>query len=49
MTDTDNPRGFQTGYNQCNSTTENQDSMCQTAFVNHIDGPSPCHVSLSLY
>jgi hypothetical protein len=37
MTDTDNPRGFQTGYNQCNSTTENQDSMCQTAFVNHID------------
>ncbi|KAF7292161.1 hypothetical protein MIND_01243200 [Mycena indigotica] len=37
MTDRDDPRGFQTGYNQCNSTTENQQSMCQTMFVNHID------------
>ncbi|KAJ6548574.1 hypothetical protein B0H19DRAFT_190524 [Mycena capillaripes] len=37
MTDTDDDRGFQTGYNQCNSTTENQDSRCQTMFVNHID------------
>ncbi|KAJ7656552.1 hypothetical protein B0H17DRAFT_956080 [Mycena rosella] len=37
MTDTDDPRGFQTGYNICNSTTENQDSLCQTMFVNHID------------
>lgn len=37
MTDTDDPRGFQTGYNQCNSTTENQQSLCQTMFVNHID------------
>ncbi|KAJ7227986.1 hypothetical protein B0H12DRAFT_1148230 [Mycena haematopus] len=37
MTDTDDNRGFQTGYNICNSTTENQDSMCQTMFVNHID------------
>ncbi|KAH8817885.1 hypothetical protein DL96DRAFT_1623629 [Flagelloscypha sp. PMI_526] len=37
MTDTDDPRGAQTGYNICNSTTENQDSMCQTMFVNHID------------
>ncbi|KAH7923176.1 hypothetical protein BV22DRAFT_1106222 [Leucogyrophana mollusca] len=30
-------RGPQTGYNICNSTTENQDSECQTSFVNHID------------
>jgi len=30
-------RGPQQGYNLCNSTTENQQSMCQTAFVNHID------------
>ncbi|KAJ7676537.1 hypothetical protein DFH06DRAFT_1033961 [Mycena polygramma] len=37
MTDTDDPRGFQSGYNICNSTTENQDSLCQTMFVNHID------------
>ncbi|KAK7023330.1 hypothetical protein R3P38DRAFT_3396844 [Favolaschia claudopus] len=37
MTDTDDPRGFQSGYNRCNSTTENQDSLCQTMFVNHID------------
>ncbi|KAJ7581834.1 hypothetical protein C8J56DRAFT_832745 [Mycena floridula] len=37
MTDTDDPRGFQTGYNICNSTTENQDSLCQTMFMNHID------------
>ncbi|KAF7340664.1 hypothetical protein MSAN_02138400 [Mycena sanguinolenta] len=37
MTDKDDPRGFQTGYNICNSTTETQDSMCQTMFVNHMD------------
>ncbi|KAJ6592515.1 hypothetical protein B0H19DRAFT_1364994 [Mycena capillaripes] len=37
MTDTDDPRGFQSGYNICNSTTENQQSLCQTMFVNHID------------
>ncbi|EKM58739.1 uncharacterized protein PHACADRAFT_253235 [Phanerochaete carnosa HHB-10118-sp] len=30
-------RGPQSGYNVCNSTTQNQDSMCQTALVNHID------------
>ncbi|KAG9314769.1 hypothetical protein JVU11DRAFT_3852 [Chiua virens] len=30
-------RGPQVGYNICNSTTENQQSMCQTSFVNHID------------
>ncbi|KAK7462451.1 hypothetical protein VKT23_008050 [Stygiomarasmius scandens] len=30
-------RGPQHGYNICNSTTEGQDSMCQTAFVNHLD------------
>ncbi|KAJ6462906.1 hypothetical protein C8R45DRAFT_1026458 [Mycena sanguinolenta] len=37
MTDTDDPRGFQTGYNICNATTETQASMCQTMFVNHMD------------
>jgi hypothetical protein len=30
-------RGPQAGYNICNSTTENQDSLCQTGFINHID------------
>jgi len=30
-------RGPQMGYNICNSTTENQQSMCQTSFVNSID------------
>ncbi|KAI0649575.1 hypothetical protein C8Q79DRAFT_903264 [Trametes meyenii] len=30
-------RGTQSGYNLCNSTTENQNSLCQTSFVNHID------------
>ncbi|KAI0067216.1 hypothetical protein BV25DRAFT_1819525 [Artomyces pyxidatus] len=30
-------RGQQAGYNICNSTTENQQSECQTSFVNHID------------
>ncbi|KAF7323906.1 Macrofage activating glycoprotein [Mycena kentingensis (nom. inval.)] len=30
-------RGGQTGYNICNSTTENQESLCQTGFVNTLD------------
>ncbi|KAJ8496996.1 hypothetical protein ONZ45_g12230 [Pleurotus djamor] len=30
-------RGNQFGFNICNSTTENQNSLCQTSFVNHID------------
>ena len=30
-------RGFQHGYNLCNSTTEGQQSQCQTSFVNSID------------
>jgi len=30
-------RGPQVGYNICNSTTENQQSLCQTSMVNHID------------
>ncbi|KAF9255143.1 hypothetical protein L218DRAFT_967551 [Marasmius fiardii PR-910] len=30
-------RGEQSGYNQCNSTTENQNSLCQTGFINGID------------
>ncbi|KAF8072317.1 hypothetical protein FPV67DRAFT_932267 [Lyophyllum atratum] len=30
-------RGGQTGYNICNSTTQNQNSLCQTSFVNSVD------------
>jgi len=30
-------RGTQFGYNRCNSTTENQQSLCQTAIINSID------------
>ncbi|TBU32708.1 hypothetical protein BD311DRAFT_654503 [Dichomitus squalens] len=30
-------RGPQTGYNQCNSTTEGQDSLCQTMYFNGLD------------
>lgn len=30
-------RGPQWGYNRCNSTTEGQDSLCQTALINAID------------
>ena len=30
-------RGAQHGYNQCNSTTENQESLCQTSHFNSID------------
>ncbi|KAG5651405.1 hypothetical protein H0H81_008763 [Sphagnurus paluster] len=30
-------RGAQTGFNICNSTTENQKSLCQTSFVNSAD------------
>jgi hypothetical protein len=33
----DGVRGPQTGYNICNSTTQNQNSECQTSFVNSID------------
>ena len=39
MVDTsDGPRGIQTGYNICNSTTEGPQAMCQTATVNNLDG-----------
>lgn len=37
-TDTGLIRGFQHGYNQCNSTTEGPNSLCQTSFINSIDG-----------
>ncbi|KAJ7635577.1 hypothetical protein DFH06DRAFT_1272189 [Mycena polygramma] len=48
MTDTHDSRGFQTRYNICNSTTENQGSLCQTIFVNHIDVPhSPPNSTIS--
>ncbi|KAL0569257.1 hypothetical protein V5O48_012713 [Marasmius crinis-equi] len=30
-------RGEQSGYNICNSTTENQNSLCQTGFINGLD------------
>ncbi|KAJ7234615.1 hypothetical protein B0H12DRAFT_1238993 [Mycena haematopus] len=30
-------RGTQTGYNQCNSTTEGQNSLCQTSFLCALD------------
>lgn len=30
-------RGSQSGYNRCNSTTENQQSLCQTSHLNSID------------
>ncbi|KIM23299.1 hypothetical protein M408DRAFT_264232 [Serendipita vermifera MAFF 305830] len=33
----DGERGHQSGYNICNSTTENQGSMCQTAIINSVD------------
>jgi hypothetical protein len=33
----DGIRGRQSGYNRCNSTTENQQSLCQTAIINSID------------
>ncbi|KAJ7039831.1 hypothetical protein C8F04DRAFT_1219931 [Mycena alexandri] len=36
-TDTQLIRGGQSGYNQCNSTTEGQTSLCQTSFLNHLD------------
>jgi hypothetical protein len=32
----DGPRGTQTGYNICNSTTQNQQSFCQTAIINSV-------------
>ncbi|GAA94882.1 uncharacterized protein L969DRAFT_47163 [Mixia osmundae IAM 14324] len=31
------PRGLQTGYNLCNSTTEGPTSLCQTAFLSSIE------------
>lgn len=36
----DGVRGTQSGYNLCNSTTEGDSSMCQTAFINALDGAS---------
>lgn len=33
----DGERGTQQGYNICNSTTENQQSLCQTAIINGVD------------
>ncbi|KAG6908606.1 hypothetical protein DXG01_004009 [Tephrocybe rancida] len=45
-------RGFQHGYNICNSTTENQQSLCQTSFLNSIDdfclwGPDPANSAVA--
>lgn len=36
-TATGGDRGAQFGYNICNSTTENQGSLCQTSFINSVD------------
>ncbi|EKM79043.1 hypothetical protein AGABI1DRAFT_114547, partial [Agaricus bisporus var. burnettii JB137-S8] len=36
-TDTQLIRGPQSGYNLCNSTTEGQESLCQTSFINSIE------------
>jgi hypothetical protein len=36
-TDTGLIRGEQFGYNQCNSTTEGPNSLCQTSFLNALD------------
>jgi hypothetical protein len=36
-TDTNLIRGTQSGYNLCNSTTEGQESKCQTSFLNSLD------------
>jgi hypothetical protein len=33
-------RGAQHGYNICNSTTETQESLCQTSHFNSIEGAS---------
>ena len=33
-------RGYQSGYNQCNATTEGPESNCQTAVINSIDSAS---------
>ncbi|KZV83513.1 hypothetical protein EXIGLDRAFT_777472 [Exidia glandulosa HHB12029] len=33
----DTARGIQVGYNQCNSTTQGQDSRCQTLIVNSLE------------
>ena len=33
-------RGIQVGYNQCNATTQGQNSLCQTLIVNSIEGKS---------
>ncbi|KAG6897268.1 hypothetical protein C0992_002920 [Termitomyces sp. T32_za158] len=45
-------RGFQHGYNLCNSTTENQQSLCQTSFLNSIDdfclwAPDPVNATVA--
>ncbi|KAF5334546.1 hypothetical protein D9611_013823 [Ephemerocybe angulata] len=33
-------RGSQAGFNICNSTTENQSSLCQTSYFNSVEGAS---------
>ncbi|KAG5722620.1 hypothetical protein E4T56_gene1355 [Termitomyces sp. T112] len=45
-------RGFQHGYNLCNSTTENQKSLCQTSFLNSVDdfclwAPDPLNATVA--
>ncbi|KAG8813861.1 hypothetical protein FRC19_002135 [Serendipita sp. 401] len=42
-------RGRQYGYNICNSTTENQESLCQTSIINAIDGELPIPLLHALF
>ncbi|KZV90598.1 hypothetical protein EXIGLDRAFT_770653 [Exidia glandulosa HHB12029] len=48
---TTSERGSQYGYNRCNSTTEGQSSLCQTAIINSLDdfclwGPPKANVPI---
>lgn len=41
-------RGGQIGFNRCNASTEGQSSLCQTSFLNSVDGTIfvSCHLML---
>ena len=45
-TDVGLARGEQLGYNRCNSTTEGPSSLCQTAYINSLDGT--CSISKNI-
>lgn len=48
-TDPDLIRGRQTGYNQCNSTTEGPGSLCQTSMLSALDGMLSAQLPLGEY